>query len=263
MFTLTVLLTLHNRLFFSYKLLLRYTMSYLFSRNTNAAYAFFFTLVSLFFAQTLIAQPKPASATSNADPKAKAMLDKLKKQYDSYKTLEVSFELLIELPEQPKEKQKGRMVQQGEKYRVEINNSAQVVISDGATVWFMPNKNEVQITNADKKSSSTLSPKELMRIYEKKEYAYAVTGEGTENGKAVTYIEFKPTNSKKSEFSKIRMAIETKTTQIVSIKTFAKDNTHYTLTVSKITANAPIPNSQFMFDKAKYPNAKINDLRTE
>ena len=50
--------------------------------------------------------PAPAPAEQN-DPGAKKILDKIRKKYEGYKTLEAAFTLTIEVPGQAKEIQKG------------------------------------------------------------------------------------------------------------------------------------------------------------
>ena len=41
-----------------------------------------------------------------------------------------------------------------------------------------------------------MSPAEMLRLYESGQYAYAITGNATENGTKVTQIEFKPLDKK-------------------------------------------------------------------
>jgi outer membrane lipoprotein carrier protein len=213
-----------------------------------------------FVAQTAFAQT-PAPADKN-DPEAKKILDKVRKKYESYKTLEATFSLTIELPGQPKEVQKGTIGQDGNKFRLDMTD--QVIVSDGATTWvYLKKNNEVQINKADPSGagdSDFMTPKELLKRYEKGDFIYAVTDKTTEGGRVLTQIEFKP-KDKKSEFSKMRVAVDEKNVAIASIKAFAKDGSRYTFAVSKQTPNKVFAAGHFTFDPKKYPGVKVEDLR--
>jgi outer membrane lipoprotein-sorting protein len=216
---------------------------------------FFLCLLSLHsFAQK-------ATTKETSDPQAKVLLDKIKKQYDSYKSLEADFSLAIEFPEQPKETQKGKVYQAADKYRMEAKN--QTVINDGKTMWFYTrSNNEVQVNDATKSKSmgGIVSPKEIVRMYEKGDYIYSLAGEAVENGVMCKAIEFKSV-SKSSEFSKLRLAIDKKTNQVVSLRTFSKDGSRYTFVLSKLQVNKAINKDIFIFDKNKYPSVHVEDLR--
>lgn len=198
-----------------------------------------------------------------SDPKAKALLDKVKVLYQSFQTLESNFSLSLKLAEQTKEEvQKGKIYQNGDKYRVEMSNN-QLIISDGKILWHKI-ANTVRVTNATSKNTSELlSPKDLMTIYEKKDYIFAIYGEAADGwSKKATMVTFKPMN-KKSEYSQIRVAIDQKSNNVVSITAFGKDQSRYKLSLEQAIPNKKYPAEFFVFEKAKYPNVKIEDLRID
>lgn len=207
-------------------------------------------------------QPVKVNRQETSDPKAKAILDKIRKQYDTYKSLEAAFTLTIELPEQKKEIQKGKITQQGEKYLLELNK--QTIICDGSTLWYhLKESNEVQINNADAgDQNNILSPKDLLKMYQQNDYLYGLSGEGTENGKAAQFIEFKPLK-KNNEYTKLRLAVDKKSGQIVSIRAFSRDGSRYTMMLDAVTPNKKYPDTLFVFNKAKYPGIHVEDLRIE
>ena len=200
--------------------------------------------------------------TQDSDPKAKKILDKVKKQYDAYQSLYSEFTLEIEIPEQAKEIQKGKIAQKGEKYRLELQG--QEFISDGETVWvYLKNNKEVQINDAEEAEADgeILSPKDLLTIYEKGKYAYILTNETYINRIAVQQIEFKPLEED-NEYFKIRLTVEKNTSQVRSIKIFSKDGTRFTLTMDKTTPNKTFASNYFSFDRSKYPkDIHVEDLR--
>jgi outer membrane lipoprotein-sorting protein len=119
----------------------------------------FFPLLVLLISGSIMAQSGAQSEKS--DPEAKKVLDKIRKKYEAYKTLEAGFTLTIEVLGQPKEVQKGTISQEGDKFRLEMDQ--QVIVSDAKTTWvYLKKNNEVQINNAEPGSDNGfLTPKEL------------------------------------------------------------------------------------------------------
>ena len=219
----------------------------------------FFLFILTSFTLGVVAQNFTKSEDS--DPAAKAVLEKMRKQYESYGSLQADFTLELEIPEQPVSQQKGTLLQQGEKYRLNLDD--RTLVSDGKSVWLYVAKNkEVQINNADEESEpgTISSPKDLLRAYEWDNYIYVLVNEFTENGKVVQQIEFKPTD-RDSDYSKIRLTVNKKTSEVVSIKSFGKDGSRYTLTVNKLLPNASVNSSTFTFTKKDCPDCHFEDLR--
>jgi outer membrane lipoprotein-sorting protein len=221
--------------------------------------AFFLTLVST----AIFAQKKPAGTAKAEvnDPEARAVLEKMRKKYEAYSTVEAEFTLDIEIPQQKMQTQKGILTQQAEKYRLKLND--RTMVSDGKSVWLhIPKNKQVQINDADEDTGDggISSPQDLLKAYAWKDYEYAITNEFTENGKVVQQIEFKPT-SKSNDYSKVRLSLDKKTLDIISIKSFGKDGSRYTVTVNKITPNKSVPASTFTFAKSECADCKFEDLR--
>ena len=205
--------------------------------------------------------PNTAPAEAN-DPAAKKILDKIRKKYEGYKSLEATFALTIEVPGQKQDIQKGSIAQEGDtKFRLDMDQ--QVIVSDGTTTWvYLKKNNEVQINDADPKDTESgfLTPKSLLKRYQKGDYLYALTDKTTEGGKLLTQIEFKP-KDKNSEYSKLRLSVDEKAGSIQSIKAFGKDGSRYTFNVSKLTPNKRFAADYFTFDVKKYPGVRVEDLR--
>lgn len=197
-----------------------------------------------------------------ADPAAKKLLDKTRKNYEKYANLEVSFLLEIEVPGEAKDLQRGAVAQSGDrKFKLDI--PSQTIISDGKTTWVhLKKSNEVQINDAEPGDlgEQFLTPRELLRRYQKGDFLYAITEKLTEKGKFLTFVEFKP-KDKKSEYSKIRVAIEEKTATIKYVRAFAKDGSRYTFDIQKFTPKKGFADDFFTFDPAKFPGIRVEDLR--
>lgn len=226
----------------------------------------FMLLILLTVASTVVFAQKTKTAAPKqeiSDPEAKAVLEKMRKKYEAYGTLEVEFALEIEVPQQAKQTQKGLLTQQGEKYRLKLND--RTMVSDGKSVWlYIPKNQEVQINDVedDEGEGGISSPQDLLKAYAWKDYVYAITNEFSEGGRLVQQIEFKPT-SKGNDYSKVRLSLDKKTLEILSIKSFGKDGSRYTLTVNKLTPNKTVPASTFTFAKSECPSCKFEDLRVD
>ncbi|MBP6828497.1 MAG: outer membrane lipoprotein carrier protein LolA [Saprospiraceae bacterium] len=220
-----------------------------------------FSLIAFSILGTLAAQNPAPAPKEKSDPEAKKVLDKIRKKYDGYKTLEAAFSLTIEVPGEDKDVQKGNIAQDDKKFRLDMDQ--QVIVSDGKTTWvYLKKNNEVQVNDADPADTENgfLTPKDLLKRYQKGDYLYSITEKTTENGKTITHVEFKPVD-KNSEYSKLRVSIDEKAGAILSVKAFSKDGSRYTFTIVKLTPNKQFAADYFTFDTKKYPGVKVEDLR--
>ena len=212
----------------------------------------------LFLSAALPAQSPAPAETS--DPAAKKILDRVRKKYEGYKTLEVAFTLSSEVPGEAVQVQKGTVGQQGAQFRLTME--PQIIASDNKTTWvYLKSNNEIQINDADPNSENGFfTPRDLLRRYEKGDFLYALTDKVTEKGKVLTQIEFKP-KDRKSEYSKIRVSIDEKTNTIASIKGFTKDGSRHTFVITKMLPNKVFPAGYFQLDAKDFPGAHVEDLR--
>lgn len=123
---------------------------------------FLFFMISLLAIGAYAQTTKDYTKASDSDPKAKAILDKVRKKYEGYNSMEMAFTLEMEFPEQPKQTQKGKVIRQGKKYRVEM--PSQSILSDGTAVWLiLPANKEVQINPMPEpgEDDNFLSPQSL------------------------------------------------------------------------------------------------------
>jgi outer membrane lipoprotein-sorting protein len=221
-----------------------------------------FAAVLLAMAAPVFAQKGTLTTKEESDPKAKAVLEKIRKRFQSYQTLSADFTLDIAFPNQPVESQKGSLAQQGSKYRMNI--AGQEIISDGKAIWMILKQNkEVQILDMPDENDmagSFLSPESMLSFYDKGEFVYYITNEFASGGITVQQIEFKPMD-RNSEYTKLRMSVNKATNDLLSVEAFTRDGSRYKLTIDKLTPNKALPAGHFSFDKAKYPGFHVEDLR--
>lgn len=215
------------------------------------------------FGMLMISASSFGQGFDQIDPNAKKVLDKVKAEYDTYTSMEATFDLVMELPGQDAENQAGKVIQSGEKFNVDIGE--RLLISDGTTLWhYIKKNNEVQINDADLGEDETnmLSPKAMLDLYESSDYIYGIVAEPVVDGQRLIQIEFKPID-RDSEFSKMSLLLVKGKTEMKQMKVFSKDGSRFTLKIKDITANKDYANAMFVFDESKYPEIYIEDLRID
>jgi outer membrane lipoprotein-sorting protein len=214
------------------------------------------------FTFSAFAQSGSFTSPEESDPKAKAVLEQIRKRFLSYNSMAVDFTLDITFPEEPTESQKGSIAQQGDKYRVELGT--QSVISDGTALWLIMHFNkEVSINDIpedDESGGSILSPESLLTFYDQGDFVYYLTNEYKSGSKTIQQIEFKPVD-RSAEYTKLRMNVYKDTKDIASVEAFARDGSRYKVTINKLTPNKSFPSNHFTFKKADYPGYYVEDLR--
>lgn len=200
------------------------------------------------------------SATEISDKESMALLEALKKDYDKYKAHRIDFTLDIELPGEGKESQSGYLIQNGEKFILEME--AQKIISNNETVWvYLKDINEIQINDADfDEDSDFMSPSSVFNMYNSDEFIFGASQHNYVKGKSITEIEAKPTDDY-SEYSKVRITLAQKTNEFLQMKIFSRDGSRYTLNIDKHTKDYPVSTELFVLDESQYEGVTIEDLR--
>ena len=218
------------------------------------------------FAFNVLAQeiPKEAQFEDQNDPEAKAILEKVSTKYESYKSLEIDFSMIIEIPEEDEVLQEGKIIQSGDKYYLDIPQLA--IYCDGEIIWtHLKKQKQVQINDYEEEDSSEeiMSPKDVLKIYEGGNYFYVLMNEAYEKGVMIQQVEFKP-KDRDSEYSKMRVTINKKTSEIMRLKVFSRDGSRFTFVIEKEKMNGSFNDDAFVFDKSKAPNdIDIEDLRLD
>jgi outer membrane lipoprotein carrier protein len=212
------------------------------------------------FFTPILAQKSNQQPEEKSDPEAQKVLERVRKKYEKYKSLEAEFALTLEIPDQPKETQKGTIAQQGQKFRLETDR--QLIASDGKTTWvYLKDNKEIQITNSDPNGESGfMTPRELLGRYQKGDYLYAITEKTRENNKTLTQIEFKPI-SRRSEYAKLRVSIDERAQLIERITAFGRDGSRFTFQITRFTPDKSFKATHFQINPKDYPGVRVEDLR--
>lgn len=202
------------------------------------------------------------AVTANAqksDPEAKAILDAVSAKFKTFTTVQASFTYKVEnAAGKALSNKSGTLMMKGTKYRVSFGG--QEIFCNGATVWnYDKGANEVTISKLES-SSGTITPQKLFTNFYDKDFRYILNGEKKIGNKTLQEIEMTPLDKSKS-FHKVYLLIDKATKTIYSTKVLENAGNRYTYTVSSMKTNAALDDSQFTFDKKKYPGVEEVDLR--
>ncbi len=195
------------------------------------------------------------------DPQAKKILDAVSKQIESYNSLRIKFDYIIENKQNNfKQTHKGYAFLQGEKYKIIIPTIE--IFSDGDNVWtYSKESNEITITKVVNDEESIYNPAKLFNLY-KNGYKYLLIGEEKIENVKYSVIDLFPENLSESLYSKIRIKIKKATNEIFVIDTYGKSGLNNYLTIKENKPNIKVTEQMFNFDKSKYPDdIEIIDMR--
>lgn len=199
------------------------------------------------------------NSLGNNDPSAKNILDKVSAKFKTFKGVQSAFNLkVVDAKGKVQGDKKGNVYMKGTKYKVAL--TGQEIFCDGNNVWtYDKASNEVTITKFDP-STNTITPQKMFTNFYDKDFLYKLNGEKKEGSKTIQEIEMTPLDKSKS-FHKVLVYVDKAAQTIYSTKVIEKNGNIYTYTVSSLNGNAAINDSQFIFDKKKYPGVEEVDLR--
>lgn len=210
-------------------------------------FAFLFSAISLFAS----AQP--------SDPAAKIILDGVSAKFRTFKTVSAAFSYKVENASGKALSTKtGTLVMKGTKYRVSF--SGQEIFCNGTTVWnYDKSANEVTVSKLDN-SSGMITPQKLFTNFYDKDFRYILNGEQKIAGKTIQEIEMTPIDKSKP-FHKVYVQVDKSAKTIYSTRVLENAGNRYIYTVTTMKTNTPVVDSEFVFDKSKYPGVEEIDLR--
>jgi outer membrane lipoprotein-sorting protein len=140
----------------------------------------------------------------------------------------------------------------------------QEVYSDGKQIWVYLKKNkQVQILDpAAAVENDMFSPKQMLRLYETENFAYAITGQFKENGNDIAEIEFKPLSAG-SEYTKMRLKVNKTQMKLISLAVFSRDGSKYTIKVNSLVTNKKYTSDIFVLNTKALKGVRIEDLRID
>ena len=196
---------------------------------------------------------------AQSDVSSKVILDAITKKFKTYNVVKTDFTFTVNnLETKSNESEVGVLYlkSKANKYKLIFQN--QEILSDGKNQWtYLKADNEVQL-NTVNNDEDALSPSQIFTSFNKG-FKSKYNGE-TKIGKTVYQnIELAPIASR--SFFKIKMAINKAKSQIYNVHVYNKNGINYVYTIKNFTPLNIIADSFFVWDKKKYPNVNLEDLR--
>lgn len=197
------------------------------------------------------------TAQAQNDPKAGEILDAMSTKYKSIPAFKANFTYTLENQNSGiKENTSGNITVKNGKFYLKMGD--QEVINNGSTVWtYLKESNEVNISDYEPEEDA-ITPTNIYTIY-KKGYRYNYVEQKKEGGQMYDVIDLTPEN-KNNQIYKIRLMVNRKDQSIRSFKTFEKNGNRYNYLITNFTP-VDIDDKTFVFDKSKYRNVEVVDLR--
>ena len=199
------------------------------------------------------------SISAQVNAKSLEILNKVSAEYQKSTSNIVNFQITIKDVQKKTENTVVGKIKTKQN-KINIVTSYATIIFDGVSQYvYMPQTNEINISNPTKEDLAKLNPTYILNSY-KKNYKINAPVVKTKNGVKAYSIDLFPESLKENYF-KINININGVTYQPTSIVTYSKDGSIHTIKILKIEKNATVSVADFQFDAKKYPKAEIIDLR--
>ncbi len=196
-------------------------------------------------------------AVAQKDKRAQAILDAMSQKYKALKAYQADF-TYASAGNGTNQSYKGTLAVKNERFRLTLGG--QEVFNDGKTMsTYIKESNEVNVQDYDASAASELNPTQIYSIY-KRGFDYRFLREQKQGGRTLEVIELTP-NRQKSPISKIQISVDKADRSVRNWQIVNKDGKRTTYTITKFTPNPNVPDSYFVFDKARYPGVEVVDLR--
>lgn len=193
------------------------------------------------------------------DPEAKKLLDAMSTKFKTYASPQASFTYKVENAQgKALSTKKGTVTMKGSKFKVSMDGME--IFCDGKTVWnYDKSANEVTVNNVGE-AGGGMTPQKIFTNFYDKDFYYKMNGTKKEGAKTLSEIELTPTD-KTRPYHKVYVLVDKAANSIYSAKFLEKSGSRYSYTVNSLKATSGSGDSEFVFNKAKYPGVEVVDLR--
>ena len=189
---------------------------------------------------------------------SKEILNNLSKKTKSYKSVTFDFTSTLKIPKSGSTQiNRGSAKIKGTSSLITLGDY--IIVSDGKTVWnYNKSNNEVVIDNFEDVKDDWFNPIELFKLWEK-DVKHELKSKNSVIGGVTCYQILLTVNWKKSQ-NEITLWIDKSKGEIVRLEINSK-NTIITYDIKSFKSNIDIQDSQFYFDKNKFPGVVEIDNR--
>ena len=204
-------------------------------------------------------------AYGQGDARSQKIIDDMAAKFKTYPSVSIDFSATVtSLQDQSKTEQTGKLWLKSNKYKLELLPDF-VMYCDGAKIYqYLPRVKEVNVSKLDPDESEEvfqlMNPQSYFNL-SSKNFKSDWVKESTLNNRKVDEINLYPIHLKTTSFFRIRVMVEKSTLQLVYLKAFMNDGTHYALTFKPYEIRQTVlPDSFFVFNKSEHPGVEIIDL---
>lgn len=193
------------------------------------------------------------------DDKAGSILDELSEKTRSAPSISIDFTLIMSvMQDEFSEEYDGKLNMKGDKYRLSVMGMESWY--DGSSTYtYMPDVNEVIISDPDEDGGLMSNPAAIFAIYHE-EFNYRLVGELSRDGNRLYEIDLHPID-RDHNFHTVKLFINQDNNFLHSAVIAGKDGTRYTLVVNDLDNTRQLPDSFFVFNESDYPDLEVIDMR--
>lgn len=185
--------------------------------------------------------------------KCNILLDKVIKEYDTSNGVSANFSICSESNGYTSETS-GKILLNGKMFS--FNTAEMECGYDGETLWtYIKNNNEINLSIPEEEEIININPYLLIKNYSKR-FKCSFAGKSGD----VETVVLSPKNSTDNIVS-VKVSVNSKFLCLSRIEVTNKDNSTVVIKVSDYNSRISVDKSKFSFDKNKYPNIEIIDLR--
>jgi len=199
------------------------------------------------------------------DARSQKIIDDMAARFKTYQSVSIGFSTTVtSLQDQSEIERTGKLWLKGNKYKLELLPDF-VMYCDGAKIYqYMPEVKEVNVSTLEADESDEdfqlMNPQSYFNL-SSKNFKSNWVKESTLNNRKVDEIALYPIHIKTTSFFRIRVMVEKSTLQLVYLKAFMNDGTHYALTFKPYEIRqTALPDSFFVFNKSEHPGVEVIDL---
>ncbi|VBB48364.1 Outer membrane lipoprotein carrier protein LolA [uncultured Paludibacter sp.] len=193
------------------------------------------------------------TANAQSDAKAVGIIEKIL-NLSKTNAVKTNFTLTVKSVSAENQTVKGDITMKGNKFVLNTNDMN--VFFDGKTQWaYREDLNEVSITNPTEKELAETNPIAILAAYKAKSVMKIA-----KKTASMYVIQLTPKDAK-SDVKKILVNVNKTNNYPLSLQLTDKKGTVSTLTLTQFKSNLKVADSEFVFNKNKYKDVEVNDLR--
>ncbi len=192
---------------------------------------------------------------------SKDILDKLSAKAKTWKTVSADFSTTLSDPKtNTTRKQEGAVKVKGQKYALSLPDY--VVISDGVTQWsYSKKENECTIDNVEDVADDSFDPSQMFTIWEKDFRHEMKNVAANEEGIPCYQIQLYPIVPKDKPYHTIVMYVDKAKMEAFKLVVKQRDGQEMSYRMRNLKTNTEFPDTDFQFNKSKYPGVSVTDNR--